>query len=559
MILSLMSLLSVMFWAVSCTARTGNGGGNEWVYPDKESGWRSELYPEDWIPGYRDKAGRFLHDFSYAGYHSGLDRIPTPDMNVTDVTKEPYLADNTGRNDATAAIQKAIDAVSSKGGGVVYLPAGHYTVSLPEGRGNVLTITHDNVVIRGAGHDRTFITNTTTEMRSRTIVAFSGNASWDSPQGAEVPVSKDVLLPSFVIPVDAAGTFAPGDMIIIKSDVTDAFREEFKVGNDWGNLKKGPHFLRKVVAVDASSGTIEIDVPTRYRLLVRDNARVYKVKMQLQECGIEHLAIANVQHPATTGWGEEDYRDSNNGSYHVHGSQAVKFSNAENCWARKVYTFRPEGNEEHIHILSNGIKMTDSRFITVQECNVQRSQYEGGGGNGYLYTFAGNECLALDCHAEHGRHNYDLQSMHCSGNVLLRCHSKDPKLASDFHMHLSMANLFDSFVADGDYIDASFRPYGSAGAMHLYTTTESVIWNVTGVKARGNSPLVDSRQLGNGYVIGTKGVVDRVETQPVSGSKGGKQYDTAPEDWVEGVGMGGTLNPQSLYEDQLKLRKERND
>ena len=40
-----------------------------------------------------------------------------------------YGADNSGTNDATKAIQKAIDAACSAGGGVVYLPAGTYKVN----------------------------------------------------------------------------------------------------------------------------------------------------------------------------------------------------------------------------------------------------------------------------------------------------------------------------------------------------------------------------------------------------------------------------------------------
>jgi hypothetical protein len=42
------------------------------------------------------------------------------------VTEEPYGAGTDGRTDATAAVQKAIDAVAAQGGGVVFLPAGKY-------------------------------------------------------------------------------------------------------------------------------------------------------------------------------------------------------------------------------------------------------------------------------------------------------------------------------------------------------------------------------------------------------------------------------------------------
>lgn len=56
---------------------------------------------------------------------------PTDDVVVAGVvvTDAPYNADNTGLNDATAAIQLAIDDVYKAGGGVVWVPAGKYNLS----------------------------------------------------------------------------------------------------------------------------------------------------------------------------------------------------------------------------------------------------------------------------------------------------------------------------------------------------------------------------------------------------------------------------------------------
>lgn len=125
-------------------------------------------------------------------------------------------------------------------------------------------------------------------------------------------------------------------------------------------------------------------------------------------------------------------------------------------------------------------------------------------------------------------------------------------------MHLSVANLFDCFTADGDFIDASFRPWGSEKARHMYSTSESVIWNARGLKAHPQeNNLVVSLQYGNGYVIGTSGAVSTVRTTPVTGVLNNIEYNTSPEDWVEGQGLGTTLVPQSLYEDQLDKRKLR--
>src|SRR5205085_857269 len=52
-----------------------------------------------------------------------------PNSNLYIVTNSPYNADKSGTNDTTTAIQTALNAASSAGGGTVYLPAGRYKVT----------------------------------------------------------------------------------------------------------------------------------------------------------------------------------------------------------------------------------------------------------------------------------------------------------------------------------------------------------------------------------------------------------------------------------------------
>ena len=55
--------------------------------------WRSSLYPEAWTPGFADADGRFLHDFSAAGYRAGATGLPDdPPGPVVDATAPPYGA-----------------------------------------------------------------------------------------------------------------------------------------------------------------------------------------------------------------------------------------------------------------------------------------------------------------------------------------------------------------------------------------------------------------------------------------------------------------------------------
>ena len=64
--------------------------------------------------------------------------------------------------------------------------------------------------------------------------------------------------------------------------------------------------------------------------------------------------------------------------------------------------------------------------------------------------------------------------------------------------------------------------------------------------------LLNSLQFGRGYVIGTEGLTVRTEVTDVYDSSG-----TAPADWVEGLDAGATLEPRSLYEEQLQRRLAR--
>src|SRR6185369_2084263 len=94
---------------------------------------------------------KLIQDFSYAGYKAGEQPLPAVSGPLFDVTAAPYNADKTGTTDSTIAIQNAINAAQSAGGGVVILPAGQYNIS-PQGANTyALRVNASNIVVRGAG------------------------------------------------------------------------------------------------------------------------------------------------------------------------------------------------------------------------------------------------------------------------------------------------------------------------------------------------------------------------------------------------------------------------
>lgn len=522
--------------------------------------WRSSLYPENWTPGMKDSQGRFLHDFSYAGYRSGDVALPEITANLIDVTRSPYFADKTGATDARTAIQLALNDAGKAGGGVVYLPEGTYKVNVSASANNSIKINYSKVVLRGAGADKTFIFNENSNVRGLsvfTIRPLSGG-DWVSSGTNTVTISTDLLEPTQLIPVSSVAGFKVGDWVIIRSNVTTGFIEEHQMTGMWGTQLIGPSFYRIILEIDPSSNTLKVDAPTRYYLKKRDNPRVYKVNPALMEVGIEHFSIANKQ-TTLAGLGGVDFNKAGTGAYEIHASHLIAFYNSVNCWMKNIQTYRPAENTGDFHLVSNGVLLQRSRFITVESCFFQKPQYEGEGGNGYMYILGGNDCLISNSRANHARHNYDFKTMQSNGNVILRSRGENSSLASDFHMHLSMSNLFDNFTANKDFLEARFRPWGTSPSMHGHSTTQSVFWNTTGeAYPAGKTFIVDSSQYGWGYIIGTGGVASAVRTAPATGTTSGYPYNTSPEDFKEGIGKGNMLEPESLYEDQLRMRIARN-
>lgn len=526
-----------------------------------QQSWRSVLYPENWTPGYSDINGHFLHDFSYAGYKCGMENLPTKNTNIINVTLLPYSADNTGNSDVTSIIQKALDDVGKAGGGVVFLPQGIYKISINSTATSGLRIMYNNVILRGEGPNKTFILNTSTNFRSKQVlyITGSGASSWDVPVGNSVPVQNDVQISSFTINITDVSQFSKGDLIVLASDCTPEMIAEYTATPFWTTEIKGQRYCRIIENIDPVAKTITIDIPIRQTVKLRDNARVYKVKAHVSESGIEDLSIGNLQNPKIQGVSNNDlaFMEVGTGEYEIHGTYLITLRNSLNCWVRNVKSFRPTENTYDVHMLSNALRLIESKNVTISNCIFSNPQYRGGGGNGYMFAIESNDCLVTNCRGERARHHFSFKSMLTTGNVVHQCSGLDSRLSVDYHMHMSAANLIDSYTSEGDYIEAIFRNGGDiSGILHGYTTTESVIWNTKGTKAHWKNFLIDSRQYGNGYVVGTSGTMNSVVVTPVSESPERLYaYDTSPQDWVEGVGAGKELVPQSLYLDQLKKRK----
>ncbi len=528
--------------------------------------WRSVLYPQNWTPpgpSTNFETNKLLQDFSYAGYQAGEAPIPTIIGPVYNVTNAAWGADSTGTTDSTKVIQNAINAAKSAGGGVVYLPPGTFKISVQSGNAYALRIDSSGIVLRGAGAGLTFLLNTTTNMRDKVAVLIDGpsNAGFFTSGTGTTLLRSDVLEPSRTLHLASVSGLSVGQNVMVRATATDAWVLEHNepgwVG--YSNTLRGVAYFRQITAVDAINRTVTLNAPTRYYLKVRDAARIIKVGAPLSGSGMEHFSIGNTQ-LLGTGWAEEDYNYSTNASYYAHNSFLIKLQRTRDCWVRGVESFLPAGNSATCHLLSNGVLLSECSRVTVVDCHFQRPQFGGGGGNGYMYRLQNaNNCLVQRCRATYSRHGLVLSHMGSSGNVFHECVDKESGHQtgvagagntsgrnSDHHMHFSHSNLIDASTGESSSWEARYRPYGSP-PYHNVTSAHGVYWNMLGTGG-GSAAVVVTEQSRYGYAIGTRGTRSGVTLATYGGTK------CAPSDHVEGVGQGSTLEPFSLYEDQLARR-----
>lgn len=507
--------------------------------------WRSALYPADWTPSFEDEDGRYLHDFSFAGYHNGMD-VPgaPPDARITDVVAE-YGVDPTGTSDATADVQRAINACSTSGG-VVYFPGGIYRFD------GTLSVTHSNVVLRGAGRTATRLYFTSfAGMENRAHIQVSGSVV----ENLEVPLAVDGAARADIVEVADAAELSVGDDVSIGWTITEEFVAEHGMTGTWRvfNGQWRPFFRRQVLAIDRTTSPhrVQLDVPLRYRAQVRDGASVRRETGYLHEVGIESMSVSNAVAVADA-WAQDLVR-------------AIQFTGVADGWIQDVASFASPispttGGYAGSHLQSQGISIQIAKRVTVADCDLGYAENRGSGGNGYLYeVMESSEILFHDDSGTFGRHNFiENYGFGTTGCVWLRVHSSNGRCdlspewgeigisgecTSEFHHSLAMANLIDSSTLDDGW-KAVNRGSESSGSGH--SSTESVFWN-----SRGAGTIV-SMQYGIGYVVGTDGVDVRssgtLTSYPLA-------FDgTLPEDFVEGLGLGSTLEPQSLYESQLARR-----
>ncbi|HFE47241.1 MAG TPA: hypothetical protein ENJ18_17430, partial [Nannocystis exedens] len=282
--------------------------------------WRSELYPEDWSPDVDGPEGRFLHDFSYAGYRGGGVSL-AQDLPVLQIDAvADHGADPSGQSDVSGALQAAIDAAAEAGGAIVFLPAGLYRLDHP------VTISASKIVLRGEGAEKTRLWMTSSEGMSYTShVTFKGTLVY----GDDLPLRVDGVNREESVEIEGASGLEPGDDVVIGWTISDEFIDEHGMSGVWKafNGEWQPFFWRTVVAVETLPGgeSIRLDVPLRYPAKIRDGASLRSVSGALREVAVEDLGVADAV-SWELAWGQKQ----------VH---TIAFDGVVDSWIRGVASY----------------------------------------------------------------------------------------------------------------------------------------------------------------------------------------------------------------------------
>src|SRR2546422_2034132 len=393
-----------------------------------EAGWRSEMFPLNWKPldevaidgvnlffdprGTADFYGnlvseghpayhpyRFLHDFSYAGYHAGAVLIPPEDPAAVDpgltfdVTLPPYNCVPDGVQDSQPGIQRAIDDAGHAGGGVVFLPAGEYRIVSPNSKG-FLRVEKSNIVLRGAGIGLTKIKvdpfqNGVFNMFQKQVIDVVGGKLWVEQMlssSTRAPIATNLPFPTKDIPVQNVAAFQLNDPIIIQGKRTAAFLAEHDMAGTWNSSEPGYMFRRTIVGIDPVANSLRIDVPTRYRIKLSDLPEVVKVPSGISEVGLENFSIGMIRHPDE--WyfpGDIFVAKDTLIPPIVHDlwqTRAIHFANVSNGWIYRVASYSPAENagrfpanrfsgkkfgDYEVEILNEAVFIDQSRHITLKE------------------------------------------------------------------------------------------------------------------------------------------------------------------------------------------------
>ena len=460
-----------------------------------------------------------LPDFSYAGYRFG--EVPIPDVEAQrfDVTDHGAIPDD-GKSDQEA-IQKAIDAATASGGGIVFFPPGKFLVNTDPKNKRSIRLTAGNLILRGSGCGlggtvlqmvHPLDPRDPTKMFSTPCMFIIGK-----PQKKEAlaKITADARRETYRIEVDDTSRLNPGMWISLDMESTAAvntYLHPFEPEAAWTRLTNtgiGFEELHTVKAV--RDHVVELGEPLRAGVLARHGWSVNSFR-PLEQIGVEDICFLGSWHQKFV-----HHRSALDDS----GFSALQLRQVANSWVRRCSFVN----------WNQALTISTSAATSVLQVRIA-----GNRGHGSVYIRGGGDGVLVGLTRDTARHHHGPSVGYRSSGCVFWRYEMHPSQSIDSHSGTPIATLMDR--VDGGVLRGSGGPLaGLPNHLRHY-----VLWNFN---HRGRPP----RQ----YDFWRKGRRDRFVKPIIVGMHGARVRFA--EDSIELNESPGTpVQPESLYEAQLRLR-----
>ena len=409
-----------------------------------------------------DLQGNKIPDFSYAGYQSGNQEIPSVEIKITVTAQD---------GDATQRIQNAINYIAGlpvdKNGfrGVVLLGKGAFEVL------GQLKLKTSGVVLRGSGVKETTIIGAGLD-RQTLIRVYGVN---------DIKITNKIQITNSYVPVNSlsfnlanADAFKVGDQIRITRPSTAEWLDTTKTwsfGGDVSSLgwKPGEENVvwdRKIIAINGSQITIDAPITTALdQKFGGGYIEKYDWKGRIENVGVENLSLVSTF-------------DATNPKDENHRWMAITIENTQNAWVRQVNFKHFAGSA--VNILATG------KSITVEDCKSLDPISEIGGQRRYTFQTNGQQTLFQRLYSEYGYHDFAVGYLAAGPNAFVQCKAYLPFSYSGAIDTWASGVLFDVVNIDGNALNYSNIGQDARGAG--WTAANSVFWQCSASRVYNFKP-----------------------------------------------------------------------
>ncbi|MGB2273787.1 MAG: DUF4955 domain-containing protein [Flavicella sp.] len=465
-----------------------------------------------------------LPNFSFAGYKYSEVPLPKTDFKVFDVTEYGAIA-NDSLSDKKA-IKKAIAAAVKNRKGIVFFPKGKYHINTDEDDHSPIIIKGSNIIFRGEGDTD----EGSTLFFENNLPPKDPKKFWTCPYAIQTTagggddfiteVTSNATRESFEIKVKNASRLKKGDWIILKLLNNDKKLIEYDtkplaVEPEWKTiLNKGVQVNERHQIASVKGNKIRFKEPIHYDVKKKHGWKIHRYA-HVETLGFENLLFEG-------NWKEKFKHHKS--AKHDGGWSILKISRAVNSWVKNC-TFKN---------VNNAVSFSQAAYSTALSCDIK-----GNIGHSAIHADGGSTGILLaDINDYAGMHHATgVAGGSTAATVIWRC--KYPAHTS-FESHASQprCTLFDN-------IEGGFFSGRAGGARQNLPNhgRHLVLWNY-----KATSPGIPDFRF-----VATDSWYWRIVPPIVVGFHGNTTtFNTKEVQVLESLGQ--KVKPESLFEEQLKLR-----